>query len=224
MSNKINKKEISSEMGEALFSDRERFEMWFSENWKKTAFVSLGIVIVISAAFGIAGSIKESKAAGAAELSAATTVDTLKAAIKKHSDNPSAAMARLRLANMLFDAAKYSDAVEYLKQLAADKKADQILVSTAQLNIAKALELSGKLEDAAVAFSNAAIAAGNVSIKAEAAFGAARLYAKLGKTAKALEEIQNLETAAQGPQMNPYVAEAAALKVAILNQEYGKIK
>ena len=30
MANKINDKQINSGMGEALFSDRERFEMWFA--------------------------------------------------------------------------------------------------------------------------------------------------------------------------------------------------
>ena len=62
--NKISKKKIDAEMGQALFSDTERFEMWFAENWKKTAAVSLIIVIAISAAFGITGYIADRKAAG----------------------------------------------------------------------------------------------------------------------------------------------------------------
>ena len=225
MSNANNKK-INSGMGEALFSDRERFEMWFSENWKKTAIISLGIVIVISAAFGIAGHIAECRAEGAAELSSATTVDTLKAALEKNASNPAAAMARLRMANMLFDAARYTDAIAYLEKIAQDKNADPVLVDTAKLNIAKALELSGKLEDAAKAFSAAsAAAANNFAIKSEAGFSAARIYAKLGKTAVALEEIQSIE-AARGTQnaMSPYADDASALKIAIENGEYGKIK
>ena len=225
MSDKINDKKIESGMGEALFSDRERFEMWFSENWKKTAIISLGVVIAISAAFGIANRISENKAAGAAELSAATTVDTLKAALEKNASNPAAAMERLRMANMLFDAGKYTDAITYLEQIVKDKDADQVLAATAKLNIAKALELSGKLEDAAKAFSDAAAAAkDNFSIKSEAGFSAARLYAKLGKTAVALEEIQSIESAKSANAMSPYADDAAALKVAISSGEFGKIK
>ena len=226
MSKTANNKKIDSGMGEALFSDRERFEMWFTENWKKTAIISFAIVVVLSLAFGVAGYIADSKAAGAAELSAATTVDTLKAALEKHPDNPASAMARLRMANMLFDAERYNDAITYLTAIANDADADSVLVATAKLNIAKALELSGKLEEAAKAFSASAAAANdNFSIKCEAAFSAARLFAKLGKTASALEEIQNLD-AANGAQnaVSPYAADAAALKIAIENGEYGKIK
>ena len=225
MANKINDKKINSGMGEALFSDRERFEMWFSENWKKAAVISLGIVVAISAAFGIAGHIKESRAQGAAELSAAATVDALKAALEKNASNPAAAVARLRMANMLFDAGRYSDAIVYLEQIAQDKNADTVLTETAKLNIAKALELSGKLEDAAKAFSASAAAANNnFAIKSEAGFSAARLYAKLGKTAAALEEIQNIESARDANAMSPYADDASTLKIAIENGEYGKIR
>ena len=213
-------------MGVALFSDRERFEMWFTENWKKTAIISLAVVIAVSLAFGIVGKISENKAAGAAELSAATTVDALKAALEKHPDNPASPMARLRMANMLFDAERYTDAAAYLKQIADDANADPTLIATAKLNSAKALELSGKLEEAAKAFSSSAAASsGNFSIKCESAFSAARLFAKLGKTAAALEEIQSIEAAKNTQNaMNPYAADAAALKVAIESGEYGKIK
>ena len=226
MSNKTNDKKINSGMGEALFSDRERFEMWFAENWKKTAFISLGVVIAVSAAFGIVNHIADCKAAGAAELAAATTIDTLKTALEKNSGNPAAAMAQLRMANMLFDAERYSDAIIYLKKITDNTNADPVLVSTAKLNIAKALELSGKIDEAAKAFSAAATtASNNISIKSEAAFGAARLLAKQGKTAAALEEIQNLEAAKDAQNnMSPYIADAAALKIAIENGEYGKIK
>ena len=222
---KINDKKVNSGMGEALFSDRERFEMWFTENWKKTAIISLVVVCAFSVAFGIRGHIENSRKAGAAELSAATTVDTLKAAIAKNSGNPAAAVAGVRLANMLFDAGRYAEAIPFLEQVAKDKDADPMLVSTEKMNIAKALELSGKLEDAAKAFSAAAAASSNFIIKSESAFHAARLYAKLGKTAAALEEIQSIEAAKAGNNaMSPYADDAAVLKLAIENGEYGKIK
>ena len=227
MANKINDKQINSGMGEALFSDRERFEMWFAENWKKTAAVSLIIVIAISAAFGITGYIADRKAAGAAELSAATAVETLKAAIEKNAGNPAVAIAQLRMANMLFDEKKYDEAISYLKKISANTSADAVLVATAKLNIAKALELSGKTNEAINAFATAAIAANdNSAIKSEAVFGAARLLAKQGKTADALAEIKKLNQLTQGVQnsMNPYAADAAALEIAIESGEYGKIQ
>ena len=86
--------------------------------------------------------------------------------------------------------------------------------------------MTGKIDEATKAFSAAATtASNNISIKSEAAFGAARLLAKQGKTAAALEEIQNLEAAKDAQNnMSPYIADAAALKIAIENGEYGKIK
>ena len=221
-------KENKIDMGQALFSDRERFEMWFSENWKRTAVISLAVVVAISVAFGIKNHIEESRANAAAALSAASTVETLKEAVGKYSDSAAVPMAKLRLANMLFDKGSYNDAIPYLKDVAGSADADSVLKNAAKMNYAKALELTGKTEDAAKAF--AALAADNgisFSVKSEAAFNAARLYAKLGKTKAALEEIQNISVsgnASGNPMMNIYAESANALKIAIENGEYGKIQ
>ena len=144
MSNQVKNQKIESGMGEALFSDRERFEMWFAENWKKTAIISLVAVTALSIGFGISNSIKERQAKEAAELSSASSIETLTAALQKNAGNPSAPIARLRLANMLFDSAKYTDAISHLEKIVSDKNADNVLICTAKLNIAKALELNGK--------------------------------------------------------------------------------
>ena len=221
-------KENKIDMGQALFSDRERFEMWFSENWKRTAIISLAVVVAVSVAFGIKNHIEESRAKAASELSAATNVETLKAAIEKYSDSAAAPMAKLRLANMLFDKANYTEAIPYLQAVANDSKADSVIKDSAKMNYAKALELTGKTEDAAKAFSAVASENGvNFSIKSEAAFNAARLYAKLGKTKAALAEIQNISVSGNttgNPMMNVYAESANSLKIAIENGEYGKIQ
>ncbi len=221
-------KENKINMGQALFSDRERFEMWFSENWKRTAIISLGIVVAISVAFGVKNHIEESRANAAAALSAASTEEALKEAISKHAGSAAVPMAKLRLANMLFDKENYKDAIPYLQDVANSADADVVLKNAAKMNYAKALELTGKIEDAAKAFS--ALAAENgisFSIKSEAAFNAARLYAKIGKTKAALEEIQNISVTGNttgNPMMNVYAESANSLKIAIENGEYGKIQ
>ena len=221
-------KENKIDMGQALFSDRERFVMWFSENWKRTAIISLAVVVAISVAFGIKNHIEDSRAKAAAELAAASTVETLKAALQKHPGSSAAPIAKLRLANMLFDKANYAEAIPYLQEAANASDADIVVKNAAKMNCAKALELTGKIEDAAKAFS--AIAAENgisFSVKSEAAFNAARLYAKLGKTKAALEEIQNISVSGNttgNPMMNVYVESANSLKIAIENGEYGKIQ
>ena len=221
-------KETKIDMGQALFSDRERFEMWFSENWKRTAVISLAVVVAVSVAFGIKNHIEDNRAKAAAALSAATTVESLKEAVAKYADSAAAPMAKIRLANMLFDKASYQDAIPYLQEVAGDADADVVLKNAAKMNYAKALELTGKTADAAKEF--AALAAENgvsFSVKSEAAYNSARLYAKLGKTKAALEEIQNISVSgntAGNPMMNIYVESANALKIAIENGEYGKLQ
>ena len=221
-------KENKINMGQALFSDRERFEMWFSENWKRTAIISLAAVVAVSVAFGVKNHIEESRAEAASTLAAADTVDALKAALKKHPDSSAAPIAKLRLANMLFDKADYAGAIVYLKEIADASDADVVVKNAAKMNYAKALELTGKTEDAAKAFASIAATDGvNFSVKSEAAFNAARLYAKLGKTKAALEEIQNISISGNtsgNPMMNVYAESANALKIAIENGEYGKIR
>ena len=45
-------KQIDSQIGQALFSDTERFEMWFSTYWKPAMGVALIIAVAAAVVFG----------------------------------------------------------------------------------------------------------------------------------------------------------------------------
>ena len=49
-----NKKKIDAEIGQALFSDTERFEMWFATYWKPACFVAIIAAVLAAVIFGIA--------------------------------------------------------------------------------------------------------------------------------------------------------------------------
>ena len=49
-----NKKKINAEIGQALFSDTERFEMWFATYWKPACIVAIIIAVLVAVIFGIA--------------------------------------------------------------------------------------------------------------------------------------------------------------------------
>ena len=58
-------RQMDAEMSAALFSERERFEMLFADNWKKIAVIGVAIALVIALAF-VAWSMTNRAAAKAA--------------------------------------------------------------------------------------------------------------------------------------------------------------
>ena len=47
--------QMNAEMSSALFSERERFEMLFAENWKKIAVIGVAFALVVALAFAAWG-------------------------------------------------------------------------------------------------------------------------------------------------------------------------
>ena len=50
---KADSKALNKEIGDALFSEDERFEMFFAANWKKILVAALAVVVAITAVFAI---------------------------------------------------------------------------------------------------------------------------------------------------------------------------
>ena len=183
---KSQQKKINAQMGQALFSDTERFEMWFSTYWKPAAGAAVAVAILCALVFwGVTASEKSAKNA-AFMLTDASTVETLEAALKAHASHPGAPIARYRLAKLLIDAKKYQDAVKQLDLIAADTNADKTLAAQAKLTSGYANELANECKKAIASFlaveSNADYPA---ALRAEAGYSAGRLLIKTGDTAQA---------------------------------------
>ena len=187
---KKNSKEMNAEIENALFNDVERWELFFTSHWKQTLVVAVAAVLAVTAAFAVYHHDVKAKRIAAERLGSANTVAELQSALARYPDATGAALARYRLALLLIEEKKYDPAVQELAKVAASD--DATLRNKARLTEAYAIELSGKLADAALKFTalgNSGDA--NAAIKCEAIYSAGRLYAKLGKKAEAQAVLKN---------------------------------
>lgn len=195
---KKDSKALNKEIGNALFSDDERFEMFFAANWKKIMAAAVAVVVVITLVFAIRLHVANNAKRASAKLAAASSAADLEKALAENADAAGADAARFRLAGMYIAEKKYAQAQTALDKL-ADSAAEPSLRNKARLSAAYMLEMSGKLADAAQRFSAIAAQHSNPSVmRAEAAYAAGRLYLALNKKAEAkqvLNQLQLMETA-----------------------------
>jgi len=183
---KIQKKKIDAEIGQALFSDTERFEMWFSTYWKPAAGVAVVIAVLAAAAFWAvtARSAAERKAAFA--LADANTVEELRSAISENAGHAGVGIARYRLAKLLIDSEKYQEALKQLDAVSADNSVDPTLAAQARLSAGYVSELEKNFKEAIRRFlaveSDTTLPAAQ---RAEAGYSAGRLLIQTGDTAQA---------------------------------------
>ena len=75
---KRNVRKMNSELKQALFSDTERFEMFFAAHWKKIAVIAVAAALLAAIIFGIWMAWCNARKQAAAELADAATVTELK--------------------------------------------------------------------------------------------------------------------------------------------------
>ncbi|MCQ2378670.1 MAG: tetratricopeptide repeat protein [Victivallaceae bacterium] len=101
--------------------------------------------------------------------------------VEKYPDSVGAPYARFRLAHKLFVGKEYEKAAAAFQRVIEDDGCDPILVGAAKLQSAYIEEVSGNAADAAKKFAAVGDDPGNAPvIRAEADYGAARLYLDLG--------------------------------------------
>ena len=191
---KADSKALNKEIGDALFSEDERFEMFFAANWKKILVAALAVVVAITAVFAIRLHSSNAKKQAAAKLTEAATPAALEKALAENADAASADAARFRLAGMYIAEKKYDQALQVFDKLSSTAKEPE-LRDKARLNAAYMLEMSGKNAEAAQKF--AAVAAPGTSspaVRAEAAYSAGRLFIALGKKEDAKKILAQLNT------------------------------
>jgi hypothetical protein len=172
-------KELNAQMGQALFNDIERMEMWYSSNWKRFAVYAVSAACLVAIVFGVYQYITNSNKKSSYALADATTQEELVKVLAANPNHPGAALARFRLAKILIDSAKYADAIKELTTLTTNANTDASLKGSALLSLAFCQELNGKTSDAAKAFKSLGNDIQyNAAIRAEAKYHAARLLIK----------------------------------------------
>ena len=184
--NKNQKKKIDAEIGQALFSDTERFEMWFSAYWKPAAGVAVVIAVLAAAAFWAVSASRAAERKAAFALADANTVEELTAAIAGNAGHAGVGIARYRLAKLLIDSEKYPEALKQLEAVSADSSADPMLAAKARLSAGYVCELEKNINESIRRFlaveGDSALPAAQ---RAEAGYSAGRLLIQTGDTAQA---------------------------------------
>jgi hypothetical protein len=196
MSNQAkNNKELNAQMGQALFNDIERMEMWYSSNWKRFAVYAVAAAVLVAVVFGAYQYITNSNKKSSYAFADATTQEELVKVLAANPSHPSAAMARFRLAKILIDSAKYADAIKELTTLTNNANTDNSLKGNAMLSLAFCQELNGKTSDAATTFDKIGKDISfNDAIRTEAKYHAARLFIKDKKFDKAAALLKSIKT------------------------------
>ena len=219
-----NKKKIDAEIGQALFSDTERFEMWFATYWKPACFVAIIVAVLAAVIFGIATARSSADRKAAFELTDAATVSEISAALKKHPNHAGAAIARFRLAKLQLDAKNYKDAIAEFDKIANTSGVEATLAGKAKLASGYACELAGKKKEAVPRFlaveSNLELPA---ALRAEAGYNAGRLLIQTGDEKQAKTVLGRTGMISGNTQTVSYwTGNAKQMLIGIDNGEYKK--
>ena len=188
----------------AISTMLDQFELWMATNWKQAIIGVCVFAVAISIGIIIQGAIQKANQNARRELANAGSIAELESAIAKHSSNPAADFARLRLAGELIAADKPDDlkkARENLLAVASSSKAESFIKIRSALDAAYILEQLGNKEDAAVEFERiATLQQTPEDLRVEACYSAARLFAGLDQMMKADLALRSINLAAASAQ------------------------
>ena len=214
--------QMNAEMSSALFSERERFEMLFAENWKKIAVAGFIIALAVALAFAAWSFTNRSARQAAYAFADAVDAPAIEKALAQNPGKRGALAARQRLIQLYVDAKKYNEALAQLKLVAADPEADNSVRGNAALNEALILELTGKSKEAAAVFAKAA---GNInfsnSIRLQACAAAARLLAPADPDGAAAVLAKGARLSGDTQAATQHLAVVKAMQLALENGELG---
>ena len=179
------KQKKQDEIFKSSVDDFDRFEDFFSTNLKTILKTTAAVAVIIVLGAVVYTKVETSNHKVASEITAAKTLDELKAVINKHKDNIAIYPASLKLGTLYFNDGKFKEALEVYTKLAKDAPAGEVK-NRATLNMAYTLEALNKPLEAADKF--AAIGSNPTLpeyIRDEANFSAGRIYNAQNKDKKA---------------------------------------
>jgi tetratricopeptide (TPR) repeat protein len=187
------KQKQQDEVFKSAVDDFDRFEDFFSNNLK-SIIISFSVLAIVIAIGAVAYTkFEQAKLKVSSELTAAKTVDELKAAIAKHPDNLTVFPAQLKLGTLYFNDGKFKEALEVYTKVSNDAPKGEIK-NQASLNTAYTLEALNKPIEAADKF---AMIGANPTlpeyIRNEANFSAGRIYNAEKKSAKAKNCLKSID-------------------------------
>ena len=180
------RKALDAEIKNSLTSGIGEFELFFMEHWKALTAAGLALVLAIGVVYGARGWMRSRELKAQDALASAQTVEALQKALAQYGSSPSASFARIRLARLCMQEKKLKEAEAQYKLLETSGLPPEMLMRV-KIDRAYLIEKSGDLKTAAEMLAKcAANSAASAGLRAEAEFGAGRLYAaqKNGELAK----------------------------------------
>ena len=171
------RKALDAEIKNSLTTGIGEFELFFMEHWKAITAVGLAIVLAIGIVYGVRGWLRSQELKAQDALVSAQTVEALQKALAQYGTDASAVFARIRLARLCMQENKLKEAEIQYKVLETSGLPPELLVRI-KIDRGYLTEKSGDLKGAAEILSGvAANASAPAGLRAEAEFGAGRLYA-----------------------------------------------
>lgn len=172
-------KALDAEIKNSLTNGIGEFELFFMEHWKALTAAGLAIVLAIGVVYGVRGWMRSQELKAQDALASAQTVEALQKALAEYGTYPSAAFARIRLARLCMQKNKLKEAEVQYKVLETSGLPPEMLLRV-KIDRGYLTEKSGDLKTAAELLAAcAATPSAPAGLRAEAEFGAGRLYAAL---------------------------------------------
>ena len=205
----------AGDLADGISENFDKFELWFIENGKKIVALCIVILIAVAAYYSVQYVIKKNKAEVSSRFANADTTEKLMTVLKENSNAPEAFAASLAVAADHVAKKEYDKAVALYTKISRSS-GDEFVARKAALSVAYITEVKGKENEAALLFAGIAddIKAPE-GIRAEAAYGAGRLYFKAKNTAAARKYLSLFNTDSM---TSRDAGQWAALSRAILNR------
>ena len=185
------RKALDAEIKNSLSNGIGEFELFFMEHWKALTAAGLAIVLAIGAVYGVRGWMRSQELKAQDALASAQTVEALQKALAEYGTYPSAAFARIRLARLCMQENKLKEAEVQYKVLETSGLPPEMLLRV-KIDRGYLTEKSGDLKAAAELLASCAVTpAAPAGLRAEAEFGAGRLYAALKKNDLAKQHLDS---------------------------------
>ncbi len=215
----MQKKKLDKAISSEVVSDLEKFEFFFGQYWKQIMFIAGIAAVLAMLGFGAWKFRQNSSSEANTALTEAKTEKALIAALEKYPDESAAAAARLRLAAIYMEEAKFDLAIRQFQLLASNKKFPGEMRYRAELDRAYLMEQTGNTAEAIELFKHMGQHKKvSENISSEAYYSAGRLLLaekKHDEARKYLKKAQAVSSSSDNPFTVSWAKMAALLESSI---------
>jgi len=168
---------------------------WWEKDGKQTVAVVAVVGLAVLGWQGWKGWKENRRLSASQALMTSATSDDFESALEKYGSTQSAASIRVCLAQKLYSAGRYEEALAEYEKLLPEGAAPDGFADVPVVGKAQCLEALGRLEEAKKAYSDFAEAKPKSYLALTATIGVARCVAQLGDKAKAVESLEAAKAA-----------------------------